>query len=108
MTYYHLNLNRRGERLARRLERTSSYRVLRRLPHLNEIWCRSMPVPANTIRLGVLDTETTGLDPARHKLIEIAIATLTVDADEGDLTDVTGPVSWLEDPGEPLTEESRL
>ena len=105
MTYYHLNPNREGERLARRLEHMSGYRVLRRLPHLTEFWCRSMPVPTNTFTIGVIDCETTGLDPERHKLIEIAVGKLTIDVDDGDVTDVTRPVSWLEWPGEDITPE---
>lgn len=105
MTYHHLDPSREGERLARRLERMRGYRVLRRLPLITEMWCRSMPVPTNTFTVGVVDTETTGLDPERHRLIEIAVGKLTIDLDHGDVTDVTRPVSWLECPGELITPE---
>lgn len=105
MSFYHINPNRRGERLARRLEQLGDYRVLRRLPQPEEIWCRSMPVPDNLMKLGVIDCETTGLDPERHKMIELAIGTLSIDLDAGDVVDVTPPQSWLEDPAEDLTIE---
>lgn len=105
MSFYDLNPRRRGERMARRLERHPDYRVLRRLPLVDEFWCRSMPVPTDTLVIGVLDTETTGLDPTHHKMIELAVARLTIDLNQGDVVDVSAPLSWLEDPGEPLTLE---
>lgn len=64
-----------------------------------------MPVPTSTVTIAVLDSETTGLDPTRQTLIEVAIAKLTICRDQGDVTDIAAPVSWLEDPGEPLTPE---
>lgn len=105
MYFYHLNPNRRGERLARRLEQIGDYRVLRRLPQPDEIWCRSMPVPENVMKCAILDCETTGLDPERHKMIELAIGTLSIDLDGGDVVAVTPPQSWLEDPAEDLSIE---
>ena len=105
MSFYHLNPNRRGERLATRLERYDDYRVLRRLPRPDEMWCRSMPVSDNVIRLAIVDCETTGLDPERHKMIEFAVGTLSIDADHGDVVAVTPPQSWLEDPTEDLSIE---
>lgn len=105
MPFYHLNPNRRGERLARRLEQIGDYRVLRRLPKPDEIWCRSMPVPDNVIKCAILDCETTGLDPERDKMIELAIGTLSIDLEGGDVVDVTPPQSWLEDPAEDLSVE---
>lgn len=105
MSFYHLNPNRRGERFARRLEQFDDYRVLRRLPRPDEMWCRSMPVPETVVRLAVIDCETTGLDPERHKMIEFAVGTLSIDAEHGDIVDVTPPKSWLEDPAEDLSIE---
>jgi DNA polymerase-3 subunit epsilon len=102
MSFYHCNPNTPGERLARRLEAIGSHRVLRRLPDPADIWCRSMPVPGNIFKLAVLDSETTGLDPERHRMIEFAIGTLTIDLDGGDVVDVESPQSWLEDPTEDL------
>lgn len=105
MSFYHLNPNDPGERLARQLERQDGYRVLRRLPRPDEMWCRSMPVSDNVIRLAIVDCETTGLDPERHKMIEFAVGTLSIDVGHGDVVDVTPPRSWLEDPAEDLSVE---
>lgn len=105
MSFYHLNPNSRGERLARRLERSADFRVLRRLPKPEDVWCRSMPLPENVMKLAIIDCETTGLDPERHKIIELAIGTLSIDLDVGDVVDVTPPRSWLEDPAEDLSIE---
>ncbi|WP_419809049.1 3'-5' exonuclease [Sphingomonas sp.] len=102
MSFYHLNPSRRGERMARRIEQLDDYRVLRRLPRPDEMWCRSMPVSNNEIRLAIVDCETTGLDPKRNKMIEFAVGMLTIDAEMGDVIDVTPPQSWLEDPAEDL------
>lgn len=74
MSFYHLNPNRRGERMARRIEQLDDYRVLRRLPRPDEMWCRSMPASDNVIKLAIVDCETTGLDPERHRMIEFAVA----------------------------------
>lgn len=105
MPFYDLNPNDPGERLARQLEGHPDYRVMRRLPKIDEFWCRSMPIPSDTIIVGVLDTETTGLDPTKDRMIELAIGRLTIDIAQGDVVDVSAPVSWLEDPGEALTPE---
>ena len=105
MSFYHLDPARRGEQLARQLEQLDDYRVLRRLPRPDEMWCRSMPLPEHILRLGILDCETTGLDPERHKMIELAVGTLSIDLERGDVVDVTPPQSWLEDPGDDLSLE---
>ncbi len=67
-----------------------------------------MPVSDNVIRLAIVDCETTGLDPERHKMIEFAVGTLSIDAEAGDIVDVTPPKSWLEDPAEDLSIEIEL
>lgn len=105
MTFYHCNPNDRGERLARQLEEIGSHRVLRPLPKPSAIWCRSMPVPGAVFKLGVIDCETTGLDPERHRMIEFAVGTMSIDLERGDLVDIEGPRAWLEDPGEDLSIE---
>ena len=106
MTYYSIDRS-RSEKLAKQLETDRDYRVLRRLPCREEIWCRSMPVvdPGSSTVLGVIDTETTGLDCQRDKLIELALVKLTIDTRTGDVLDVAAPCSWVEDPGDPLTPE---
>ncbi|QDM40678.1 3'-5' exonuclease [Altererythrobacter sp. TH136] len=104
MTYYS-TARTASEILAEQLEADPNYRVLRRLPHREQIWCRSMPVEnaGASIVLGVIDSETTGLDCQRDKMIELALVKLTMDPLTGDVLDVSAPISWLEDPGEPLS-----
>lgn len=106
MTYYSMHRS-HSERLAEQLETDGDYRVLRRLPRREEVWCRSMPVPeprSSTV-LGIIDTETTGRDCKRDKLIELALIKLTIDTLTGDVTDVAALRTWVEDPGKPLTPE---
>lgn len=106
MTYYSTERT-SSEILAEQLEADANYRILRRLPCREEIWCRSMPVAdaGSSIVLGIIDTETTGVDSQRHKMVELALVKLTIDPVTGDVLDVGAPLSWVEDPGEPLTHE---
>ena len=107
MPPFNMRVSAKAESCARRLEATGDYRILRRVPNVGEIWCRSMPVEdRNTVtKIAVLDVETTGLDAARDKIIELAIVTMTISNLRGDLLDIAPPVSFLEDPGTPLTDE---
>jgi DNA polymerase III subunit epsilon len=105
MNPFRLRLHEGNERAAHALNTDPDYRVLRRLPTVNEIWCRSSPVPskASSTRIAVIDTETMGIDCSRHKLIELAVVKMTVDDEVGDLLDISPPVAWLEDPDEPIS-----
>lgn len=107
MPPFNMRLAKSDEREARRLDAKSDYRILRRLPRPEEIWCRSSPVPEllSSTTLAVIDCETTGLDATRHKLIELAVVKMTISDLEGDLLDISPALAWLEDPGEPLTPE---
>jgi len=78
---------------------SGNYKVLRRL---------QLPVgPINvdcqaTTSVGlVVDVETTGLDPARHKIIELGVRRFRYN-DKGEILRLDHPYNWLEDPGEPL------
>lgn len=91
-----------NEDLARQLESHPDYRVLRRLqPRLN--W----PGDDNgeTLAVVLLDTETTGLDAARERIIELAMLRVRVSVATGM---PVGPVQiydGLEDPGKPIPKE---
>jgi len=77
----------------------ADFRVLRRLPRVDEI--KTQAEAYRPVRLGILDTETTGLDPHANEVIEFAITMMTINAD-GSLHRIEEPVSWLEQPSLPL------
>lgn len=80
-------------------------RTLRRIPPVASWNLSTPPAGAEIRRALVLDTETTGLDPATAKIIECAIVPFDYCAADDSIVAVHPPQSWLQDPGEPLTEE---
>lgn len=89
------------EAMAIALERSGAYRVLRRLQPFAD---RQAPPEART-RLGLfLDTETTGLDPARDEIIELAMVPFTYGLD-GEIYSVAKPFSALRQPSRPIPAE---
>ena len=92
------------EALARQLEKHPDFRVLRRLlPQL-----QFGPVPAQGVkRLLVLDTETTGLEHSRDKIIELALLRVDVDSATGLPCGEVLVYDGLEDPGQPIPEVAR-
>lgn len=91
-----------AEAMAQALEAHPDYRVQRRLvPRLN--WPGSALGAVK--RILVLDTETTGLDQSKEKIIELALLRVDVDTATGL---PVGPVlvyDGLEDPGKPIPKE---
>jgi len=79
---------------------TGDYRVLRKFPYL---WTESTPDPSWK-RAVIIDTETTGLDTATCKIIEIAL--LEVFFGQTDTLIAAGrSYGGLQDPGEPLSDD---
>jgi len=68
------------ETMARELERHPDYRVLRRL--VPQLHFDRVP-QGKVVKLLVLDTETTGLDQSRDKIIELALLRVEVDSASG-------------------------
>lgn len=94
----------RLEMFAKTLKSSPNYRVL----HALDIKTTAGP-PRNMfddVSLLVLDTETTGLDPAVSKIIEFSARPVVADC-EGEIIHIGEPITFLEDPGAPLPEEIR-
>ena len=89
------------ETLARQLERSPDYRVLRRVASLPT---RSVPEGVPTRQGLFVDVETTGLDPATDEIIELAMLPFTYGMD-GEIYAVHPPFSRLREPGRPIPPE---
>lgn len=88
--------------MAEALDRHPDYRVLRRLvPVLHFNRTAQGPV----VRVLVLDTETTGLEHACDKIIELAILRVDVDTATGLPVGEVTVYDGLEDPGKPISKE---
>ncbi|PIW44077.1 MAG: DNA polymerase III subunit epsilon [Zetaproteobacteria bacterium CG12_big_fil_rev_8_21_14_0_65_54_13] len=91
----------RDEDAVRHLQQSDNYRVLERL---QPPACYGDGEPA-TPRIGlVIDTETTGLDTATDKIIELGFVAFAYDAGSGRIYNVLHSYDGFEDPGEPLNE----
>lgn len=88
--------------MAATLARHSDYRVLRRLVPIRH-FDRTAQGPV--IRVLVLDTETTGLDHSRDKIIELAMLQVDVDIMTGLPVGDVAVYDGLEDPGMPISKE---
>jgi len=85
--------------LAQQLERHPDYRVLRRLvPQLQF----GAATGSSIQRLLVLDTETTGLEHSRDKIIELALLRVDIDTATGLPCGSVQVYDGLEDPGQPI------
>ncbi len=90
------------EAMAVQLEAQGDFRVLRRLkPLLN--W-PGLPAPDIT-RVVVLDTETTGLDQGKERIIELAMLRVDIDNATGLPVGEVQVYDGLEDPGKPIPPE---
>ena len=90
-----------AEAMARSLEAHPDYRVLRRLVPRLVFPAANGPVATLLVR----DTETTGLNAARDKVVELALLRVTVDLVTGQPVGAVQVYDGLEDPGMPMPPE---
>jgi DNA polymerase-3 subunit epsilon len=93
------------EALARQLEASPDYRVLRRLvPTLQ--WPGAEDLAREDIaRVLVLDTETTGLDHSSCRIMELALLRVDINRRTGQPVGAVQVYDGLEDPGQPIPPE---
>lgn len=75
-------------------------RVLRRVSNLQSLITPSR-VAGEVRRVAVVDTETTGLDPAVDEVFDLAVAILNVDS-AGNIVEIVSTHQLLRDPGRPI------
>jgi len=91
----------KDEDAIRHLQESGNYRVLERLNPPD----RYLDGAPQTPRIGlVVDTETTGLDTANDKIIELGFVAFAYDAGSGRIYNILHSYDGFEDPGVPLSE----
>ena len=89
------------EAMASTLEATGNYRVLRKIVPRHQM----TPDDGSATKTALfVDVETTGLDPARHEIIELAMVPFTYGMD-GCIFRVLEPFHALQEPKEPISAE---
>ena len=101
-------MNEKLEAAAAKLEASGDYRVLRRFVppgryHGPRTDGQGRPLPTATAL--VVDVETTGFDPVRERIIEFCGVPFEYERESGRILAVGSAVSFLEDPGRPISEE---
>jgi DNA polymerase-3 subunit epsilon len=95
------------ERMAATLAAHPDFKVVRRLVPCRLFDAASESSDAQLVTLLVLDTETTGLNPARDKMVELAMLRVQVDRRTGQPVGAMQVYNGLEDPGMPMPDEAR-
>ncbi|WP_129125704.1 3'-5' exonuclease [Geomonas oryzae] len=88
------------------LHSTGDYQVLRRL-NLARDARLGRPGPEHARVALCLDTETTGLDFRRDRIIELGVVAFEYDGETGEIYRITDRYSGFEDPGFPIPPEVR-
>jgi DNA polymerase III subunit epsilon len=85
------------------IEATGDFRLLRRLrvEDLSQVASPSF----TDLRVVALDVETTGLDPTRDRVIELAARPFWANPETCEVINVEPSYTWLEDPGRALSPE---
>jgi len=88
--------------MARALEASGDYRVIRRYRPAPPAVLRGDEGDASGL---LLDLETTGLDPASDKIIQLAVVPFRFVRETGAILGAGAPVVFFEDPGRPIPAE---
>jgi DNA polymerase-3 subunit epsilon len=91
---------------ANALAASEDYRVLTRLPVLDEAPAIPPEKPAGSVRAMILDTETTGIDTKVDKVVELGALVFDFDPETGALLQLAGTYAGLSDPGIPIQAEA--
>jgi len=93
------------EQAAQVLESSADYRVLRRLVPRDDFGVR----PGGTLlKAAIVDTETTGTDPATDRIIEMCVLVFEYSADTGEVAWISDVYDGLEDPRVAIPPQSTL
>ena len=87
------------EALARELEATGDFRILRRFRAEST---QLAPAGGATALAVALDVETTGLDPSTERIIQLSVLPFEYLKESGQITSIEQPVTFFEDPGRPI------
>jgi DNA polymerase-3 subunit epsilon len=90
------------DELARSLEATGDYKVLRRFQRVASY---HPPDGARTTLALALDVETTGLSVGGDAIIQLAMVPFEYSPENGRIYEVREPITYLEDPGRPIPAE---
>ena len=82
----------------------ADYKLIRPLD-IRSAYCAEPP-QEKLITVAVLDTETTGTQPSKDKIIELGIVLVEISPETGQAYRITRVFNELEDPGFPIPEES--
>ncbi|MNR71548.1 DNA polymerase III subunit epsilon [compost metagenome] len=93
------------EAIARQLEASGNYRILRRFDPAS-VMIAEQDLPPSARRFLVVDTETTGKDAARDHIVELGMVEVAYDPEIGACYGVTRVFDALEDPGVPIPPEA--
>ena len=93
--------------VAQQLEASGDFKVLRRFEPVPCYLTVTPEIESKLRTIMVLDTETTGLDTKKDRLIELAYVQARFLPETGQIYDIISTYNGLQDPGMPIPEQSK-